>query len=110
MIINIPYEAEDAVWKENKANKKLTAVLRFDPEDTVKVVAEAEKAGAPQPVTVPAETWFPQDLVAENDVSGADDIAGKAYPANQFFQGDYTEGRLIRVNGNDYFILELNSK
>ena len=110
LLINIPYEAEDAVWKENKAAKKLTAILRFDQQDTAKIVAEAEKTRPPQPVTVPAETWFPADLTTVSDTRGDDEIAGKAYAADQFFQGDYMDGRLIRVDGNDYFILELNSK
>lgn len=110
LVINIPYEAEDAVWKDDPSQKKLTAVLRFDPQDTAKIVAAAEKTRPPQPATLASETWFPPDLLAESEVRGVDEILGKAYAANQFFQGDYTDGRLIRVDGNDYLILELTGK
>lgn len=110
LVINFPYEPEDAVWKEDKAAGRLIAVLRFDPADTGKLAAQAENSGAPQPVVVAPETWFPAELTAESDIRGVDEIPGKAYAADQFFQGVYTSGRLVRVDGNDYFILELNAK
>src|SRR5437763_14114981 len=52
VLIDVPYESEDTVWKENASHKKITAVFRFSPEDSNKVVADASAHGAPQNVTL----------------------------------------------------------
>jgi len=110
LLVNMPFETEEIVWKEDQQHKKLIAVLRFSPEDSKKFVAEAEKIKAPEKVTLSTETWFPPELIAQGDMNGEDNVNGLAYPANAFFQPPYTEGRITRVEGSDYFVLEVSAK
>ena len=110
VIVNILYEAEDVAWKEDSAHKKLIAVLRFSPADSAKLVAEAEKVRAAEPANISSETWFPAELIAQGETSGEDNLKGQSYAANQFFQEPYTNGRIVRVDGTDYFVLELTAK
>lgn len=110
LIINVPYEAEDAVWKENAARNKLTAVLRFDQEDTAKIVAEAEKVRPAEPTTIASETWFPSDLTVDGEIRGDESMSGRSYAPDQFLQPPYNSGRLVRIDNSDYFVLELTVK
>ena len=110
LLINIPYEAEDIVWKENASHKKLTAVFRFSPEDSNRLVADAAARGTPENVTIASATWYPAELVAQSDMSGDDSLHGTAYPADAFYQEPYTSGHIVRIEGTNYFILELTAK
>ncbi len=110
VIVNVLFVAEDVAWKEDKAQKKLIAVLRFSPTDSAKLVAEAEKVRPAAPANISSETWFPAELIAQGETSGEDDLKGQSYAANQFFQEPYTNGRIVRVEGTDYFVLELTAK
>ncbi len=110
LIATIPYEAEDIVWKENKPGKKLVAVLRFSSADSAKIVAEAEPIKVPEAVSISSETWFPPELIAQSEMSGDDNLNGKAYAANQFFLDQYSAGRIIRIENTEYFVLELTAK
>ena len=110
LLVSVPYEPEDIAWKEDTANKKVIAVLRFSPADANKIVTEAEKTGAPENLSVAVETWFPDELTAQSDMSGDSALKGVAYPANAFFQEPYTSGKIIRIEGGDYFVLELSAK
>ncbi|MEP6847915.1 MAG: hypothetical protein ABI999_03600 [Acidobacteriota bacterium] len=110
LLINMPYEAEEVVWKDDPQHKKLVAILRFSPEDSKKLVAEAEKVKAPDKITLPTQIWFPPELIAQGDLGGEDMVNGRSYPANQFFQPPYTEGRITHVEDTDYFVLEVTAK
>lgn len=110
LLINVPYEAEDVVWKEAASHKKLTVVFRFSAADASKLVAEAERSGAPENVSIETETWFPDELTAQSDTSGDNTLKGRAYPANAFYQDPYTSGKITRIEDTNYFLLELTSK
>jgi hypothetical protein len=110
MLANIPFEAEDIAWREDAAHKRLIAVLRFSPEDAQKVISDAAAKGTPQHVTIPSERWFPAELTAQGDMAGDDMLKGTAYAADAFFQEPYTAGRVVRIDGTDYFVLELSRK
>ena len=110
VLVNVPYEAEDIVWKEDVGNRKLIAVLRFSPVDAAKLVAEAEKFRLPQPVNLASESWFPAELIAQGDISGDDSLNGKSYAANNFLQEPYTAGSIVRIENTDYFVLEASAK
>ncbi|MBV9242958.1 MAG: hypothetical protein JO314_13215 [Acidobacteria bacterium] len=110
LLISMPYDVQDVTWKQSKDQKKITAVLRFDPDDEKKVVAEAEKFGPAQTVTVDTQSWFPDELTAQSDLHGDQPLTGKAYPANQFFQDPYNTGRIVDIDGTDYYILELTAQ
>ncbi len=108
--IRIPYEVEDVVWKEDAAKKSLLAVLRYSPADAEKIVVEASQFGASQATVVSPEIWFPDELIAQSEMSGDNALKGQAYPANGFFEGAYTAGKLIRIDGTDFFVLEAHTK
>lgn len=110
LILNFPYETEDIVWKQNRDNGTIIAVFRLASDDADKAVADASRFGPGQAVSLPQETWFPEELIAQAEVSGDNSLKGTAYPANGFFQEPYTSGRLTRVEGVDYFILEISPK
>jgi uncharacterized lipoprotein YehR (DUF1307 family) len=110
VLINVPFTAEDIVWKQSASHKQLTAVFRFSNADCEKLVAEAAKAAKPQGITVPNESWYPDDLIALGDLSGDDTLKGTLYSANAFLQAPFNEGRLVRIDSTNYFILEANAK
>ncbi|MFZ1701095.1 MAG: hypothetical protein WBO10_00275 [Pyrinomonadaceae bacterium] len=106
LLINIPYEAEDVVWKENKEAKTLLAVLRFESADAAKFAADIEKLGQPQEHAMSPETWFPEELIAQSDMSGDNALKGKSYPAGSFLVETYKNGTITRIDGTDFFVLE----
>lgn len=110
MLINIPYAADESVWRSDASQKKLTAVLRFSAADCDKIAADAARYRPSENVTIPSETWFPDELIAQGDISGDDTLKGTASGANAFFQDAFNEGRLIRIDGTNYFVLEISSK
>lgn len=110
MLVNVPYESEEVFWREDAQHKKITAVIRFSQPEANKLTADAEKVRPAQQVTINPESWFPPELVAQSDTSGDDTLNGKSYAANSFFQDPYNEGRIIKIQDSDYFILELNAK
>ena len=110
MLVIIPFETEDIVWKEDETNKKLVAVLRFSPSDAAKVVADAEKIRPAQPANLPSESWYPAELVAQSSTSGDSTLNGKSYAANNFLQPPFKTGTLTRIDNTDYFILEASAK
>src|SRR6476620_11808285 len=107
VLINVPYESDEASWKEDKAHKKVIAVLRFSETEAKRLVDDASKIAAPQNAEISAESWFPPELIAQSGISGEDTLTGKAYPANAFFQDPYNSGRITRIENTDYFVLEL---
>ena len=110
LLVNVPYEAEDVVWKEYPSQQRLIAVLRFSTADSAKLVNEAEKIKPSEAASISSETWFPAELIAQSEMAGDDNLNGRAYAANQFFQEPYISGRVIRVENTDYFILDLTAK
>lgn len=109
MLVNVPYETEDVVWKEDPASKKVVAVMLFSPADADAIVAEAAKFGPPQQVSVAVETWYPSELVAQGEMNGDSALKGISYPANSFFHPPYSTGRIARIEGLPYFVLELSA-
>jgi hypothetical protein len=110
LLINIPYEAEDIFWKEDKAQKKLTAVLRFDKADTHKLIADLEKTGTAADSTIEADDWFPDELRSQSEMRGDTALKGKSYSASLFYSEPYTNGTITRIDGTDFFVLELTAK
>ena len=111
VLVNLPFETEEAVWKEDAAHKKVIAVLRFSPADANKIVSRGGKDSARLRMSkVAAETWFPAELIAQSGASGDSNLKGLAYAANDFFQEPFTSGRIVRIENTDYFVLELSAK
>lgn len=122
MTVKLPFHPEEAVWHEdvlgkpdnNRApaptDKKLTAVLRFLKEDAEKITAQAQTYKPANAETINTESWFPAELIAQSQTSGDETLKGQTYAANDFYNMPYTDGKLTRIEGTDYFILELFAK
>ena len=122
LTIRIPFHPEEAVWREEPpgkagservpgaTDKKLVAVLRFLKDDADKIVAQAEKYKPGADEKINTETWFPSELIAQSQTSGDETLKGKSYPANDFYNAPFTDGKITRIEGTDYFILELFAK
>lgn len=120
-LINIPFEPEETVWRENKAQgsaggaasndrKNLTAIFRFSAEDADKLAAKAETHKTPTPTLVQTEEWFPAELIAQSELSGDETLKGTGFAADDFVQPPYTQGQIVRIENSNYFILELSAK
>lgn len=123
MTIKLPFRPEDAVWREESLGKqegdnrvpspnekKLVAVLKFTKDEANQIVAQAEKFKPAAPATISAESWFPNELIAQSQTSGDETLKGTAYAANDFFQAPYLDGKITRIESADYFVLELFAK
>jgi hypothetical protein len=122
MTIKLPFHPEEAVWREElpgkaangrvpgPTDKKLVAVLRFLKDDAGKITAQAEKYKAAAPETINTESWFPAELIAQSQTSGDETVKGLSYPANDFYNPPFTDGKITRIEGTDYFVLELFAK
>ncbi len=108
--VRVPYEAEDIVWQQDPSTKSIIAVFSFSPADAAKLTADAQAAGPGRSVSLPVEAWFPHELIAQGEMSGDSTVKGTAYGANAFFQDPYNSGRITRIEGMDYFVLEVSAK
>ncbi|HLM00612.1 MAG TPA: hypothetical protein VK400_06120 [Pyrinomonadaceae bacterium] len=108
----LAFVPEEVVWCEEKAkdsdNKKLTAVMKFTEEDAKNLVAQAEKHRPAEAVEVGTEQWFPLELNAQSRLSGNESLKGNSYAPTDFIQLPYKNGRLIKIEDSNYFILELS--
>lgn len=109
MLVRLPFAAEEVAWTEKPEQKKLTAVIRFSPENAQKMAAEVAKSGQPSPETVTVESWFPNELIAQGELAGESTVKGRSYPAEPFLNPPYTKGKITRIENTDYFILQISS-
>jgi len=109
----LPFIPEEVVWREenvkNSNDKKLIAVMKFTEEDAKNLVAQAEKHRPAEAVEIDTEQWFPAELVAQSQLSGNESLKGNAYAPTDFLQLPYKNGRLIKVENSNYFVLELST-
>ncbi|MGI8467369.1 MAG: hypothetical protein ACR2N3_02845 [Pyrinomonadaceae bacterium] len=112
-IIRLPETPEEVVWREeetaNPKGKKLTAILKFNPESAAKIVESAAKIKPAAPTEIGTENWFPNELTAQSQLSGNESLKGISYAANDFYNPPYTNGKLTKVNETNYFVLELTT-
>jgi hypothetical protein len=112
MLVVLPIEPEETVWREDPGEgnaKKLTAVLKYPVADAAKLSTLIEKS-PPLSASINTETWFPAELIAQSDLSGDDTLKGDSFAAVDFYQAPYSEGTITRIEGTNYFILELHAK
>jgi hypothetical protein len=112
-LVKLTYHPEDAVWRDDadaQGGRKLVCVLRFKPEEAQRITEAAGKYRAAQPVELEAEGWFPPELVAKSQQSGNETIKGTSYSANDFLIPPFTEGRAVRIDGTNFFVVELSGK
>lgn len=110
MLINFTWEPEDLTWKRNEEKKLVTAVFRLEDEDQKKLLEQlaAKPPGARKEIQL--EEWFPAELIAQGESAGGSSVAGNAQTAEDYFQMPYNEGTITRIDGTDFFILEVWTK
>jgi hypothetical protein len=110
-IVRLPVVPDEVVWREdtNVKPKKITAVLKFEKEELPNFTAIIEKERLSDSVEVGVENWFPQELTAQSQLSGEGVLKGTAYSAKEFYNIPYGNGRITRINGTDFFVLELTA-
>ena len=109
MLVNLPVQPDEVAWKEDPATKQLTAVLRFSSENAARMADEISKNGQPTSETLPVETWYPAELIAQGELTGESTVKGRSFPAEPFLNPPYTKGRISQVENTDYFILQISS-
>lgn len=115
MLVNLPFEPEETVWKESpagkdSANRKLIAVLRYSDANAEKLTAQLAKLKPPTAETLSTEEWFPAELIAQGEMSGEGTITGKTYAADDFYTAPYSNGKITRIDTTNYFVLQLSAK
>lgn len=118
ILVKLPETAADeeneVVWREdetaNPNGKKLTAILKYNHATAAKIVASAEKYKPAADAEIGVEDWFPEELIAQSQLSGSESLKGTVYGANDFYSELYAGGRLVRIRDTNYFLLELNSR
>ncbi len=108
-LVRLPEIPEEVVWLEDKNSKpkRLVAVLKYTAQTAPKIVALEEKNKPPEQNEVGLENWFPEELTAQAQLSGTETLKGTAYGANEFFNIPFGNGKITRIEGTDYFVLEL---
>ena len=107
-LVRLPFIPEDVAWKET-SGKGITAVVRFSPENAQKMSAEIAKNGQAANETLTVESWYPTELIAQSETTGESTIKGQSFPAEPFLNPPYTKGKITRIEGTDYFILQISS-
>lgn len=107
-IVRLPFVPEEVAWKETPT-KGITAVVRFSPEDAQKMSAEVAKNGQAATESLTVESWYPTELIAQSEMTGESTIKGQSYPAESFLNPPYKKGKITRIEGTDYFILQISS-
>ncbi len=110
LMIPLSVEPEDAVWRDETVagQRKLTAVLLYTSANADQIAERAAAHGPKQPSSIEPAEWFPAELISQSELStDSTALPAEAMPANDFVQAPFTEGKLTRVNGTDYFVLEL---
>ena len=110
MLINFAWETEDLAWKKDDAKKALTAAFRLSPEDAKKLSEQLASKGQGAPKEVAVEDWFPAELIAQGESTGAASVPATAYAASDLYQEPYTQGTISRVEGTDYFVIEVHAQ
>ena len=110
MLINFAWETEDLAWKKDESKKTLTAAFRLSPEDAKKLSDQLASKGQGAPKEVAVEDWFPAELIAQGETTGGSAVPATAYPAADLYQQPYTQGTISRVEGTDYFVIEVHAQ
>lgn len=110
MLINFAWETEDLAWKKDDAKKTLTAAFRLSPEDAKKLSDQLAAKGQGAPKEVAVEDWFPAELIAQGESTGGSTVPATAYPASDLYQPPFNQGTISRVEGTDYFVVEVHGQ
>ena len=107
-IIKLSFIPEDVVWQQYEVNggKQIIAVIRFTPADTATILAQSQTG---EKVELAAERWYPQELIAQSDTAGDQVLHGTTFVTNIFYKDSFDKGKVIKLDGSDYFVLEIST-
>ncbi len=115
-IARLPFYPEDVIWQETTIEnsptgngKKIRAIFLFKQEDYDKLMAQADKQKPLGNLELEAEKWFPDELVARSDYSGDRILKGITYPVESFLAEPYKKGVFMKVDGTEFFILDIST-
>ncbi len=120
-LVKIPILPEEATYREddlqnNGTNnsalpnkKKLVVVLKYSAEDAQKIVEQFGNSKTVDTSEIDAESWFPPELIAKSQESGDETLKGTSYPADKFLLEPYKNGKMLRINDTDFFVLEMTT-
>ena len=97
----------DAVTTTAFELKKSLHDMLFSPANADKVVSDASVHGPKQESKIEVASWYPAELISQSELAVEPDLPGEAYSGADFVQEPFKTGKLTRVTGTDYFILEL---
>lgn len=89
------------------SSKRLVAVLKYNEENSAKLLEMVKRIGPGSPTAIEPESWFPPELVAEGEMAGDHTLKGVQHTARDFYQAPYTVGKLIKIEQPGYFVLEM---
>lgn len=112
--VRLPEVPEEVVWRETVIDaagqkKKIVAVMRFEPQIRDAMMALLGPRKTAEQVDVETERWFPEELIAQAQLSGEEMLKGTSYSASDFFNVPYGFGRITKIEGSEYFVLELTT-
>jgi len=121
-LVNLPFEPVENIFREDEvvtagnserspgpADRRLTVVLRFSPDDTKALLDKVSKGKAPFETFIEPEPWFPAELKAKSETSGSQQLKGIGYGAQDFMKSPWSNGSLVRIDETDYFVLTLQT-
>lgn len=120
--INLPVRPSEVVWKKKTMDNEqgavpgpndyyLNAVLKYSDADIEKLKeATGQNKDEVSKGIIELEEWFPEDIKKlAKDIDGEKLLPGEKYDAEKFMRSPYRNGTLSRIEGSNYFVLNLYS-
>ena len=108
-LVQIPFEPEEVTWRQTETGgrKRIVAVLLLT-ADAHRLMT-SKHTSTPVDVQVNVEQWFPVELITMGESSGEMTIAGRSFPANEFYQDPFNAGSVVFIPETNYVVLDLQS-
>lgn len=120
--INLPFRPVEVKWVEEfmdnseglvpgPSDYRLTALLKYDSETAERLVKQISADADTQPLgNTDSQDWFFDEVKSKIQTKdGRTYLEGTEYPPEAFFRPPYNNGKIIRLNGTNYFVLNLHS-
>lgn len=122
-LVYLPVDPDEVSWRERPLTEseaasagskegasRLVAVLRYEGDNAQKFSTSLAGLGKGEPGTAAVETWYPAELIAKGQTGTEETVKVTKYSADSYAKPPYRKGRLFRVEGIDFYILELFSE
>ena len=112
-MVKVSFDPDEIVWRTSEIKgkgKRLLAVILLTPADRKALESRLTPLGVARDTQVTVEKWFPTELIAMGDAGGESLIAGKAFPATEFFQPPFVAGEAILIPETDYLVIDVTER